>query len=79
MVDLSRNRWKTVAAIESVEQQEASIVQRWRQLNAIIRMAGVLGLQMERDEKQKTIVHRRWNYLRNLYLAEPQRFVCDLD
>ena len=78
MVDLYRNRWKTVAAIESIEQQEASPVQRWRQLNAIIRMAAALELQMVRDEEQETIVYKRWNYLRNLYLAEPQRLSRDL-
>ena len=79
MVDLYRNRWKTVAAIESIEQQEASPVQRWRQLNAIIRMAAALELQMVRDEEQETIVYRRWNYLKSLYLAESHSLSHDFD
>lgn len=70
LADLYRSRWKSVAAIESIEQQEASSAQRWRQLNAIIRMAAALGLPVARDEEQENLVHKRWNYLRNLYLAE---------
>ena len=70
LADLYRSRWKSVAAIESIEQQEASSAQRWRQLNAIIRMAAALGLSVARDEEQENLVHKRWNYLRNLYLAE---------
>ena len=79
MVDLYRNRWKRVAAIESIEQKEAPFVQRWRQLNAIMRMAAALGLQIVRDEEQETVVHKRWNYLKNFYLAESHSLSHDSD
>ncbi|HFQ93408.1 MAG TPA: hypothetical protein ENK32_05330 [Anaerolineae bacterium] len=69
-VELYRNRWQAVAAIETQEQRKATSTQRWQQLNAIVRMAAALELPQENDEIQDAVAMQRWNRLRNLYLAE---------
>ncbi len=58
-----RNRWKAVEMVETEEQRAASIAQRWRQLNAIFRLAAGLGLPAtEQDDDE--IVYRRWAKLK---------------
>ena len=69
-----QDRWKAVAEIEIVEQRQASMAQRWRKLNSLVRMAAGLGLlRKEDDDAQVSIVRNRWNLLKQMYLAKSQR------
>lgn len=72
MMEQYRNRWQEVAAIENMEQRQASFSQRWHRLNSIMRMAATLKLDTEEDVVQDRIVYQRWNDLRELYLTEVQ-------
>jgi glutamate 5-kinase len=69
MLTAYQDRWKTVAEIEEIEQQQASVAQRWRKLNALVRMAaGQILLQREDYEAQISVVRERWNRLTQLHL-----------
>lgn len=56
-----RERWQAVAAVERAERQAASMEQRWRQLNAIVRLA--MGLQVT-PKPDEDPVYQRWADLR---------------
>jgi len=69
-----QDRWKAVADVEAEEQRQTSVAQRWRKLNALVRIAAGLGLQRrEDDEAQVAVVRDRWNRLKQLHLAKSQR------
>lgn len=65
-------RWQAVAQVEQEEAQKATVAERWRRLNALLRMAGTLGLQPGEGEIQGEPAHQHWNRLRTLYLDERQ-------
>jgi hypothetical protein len=72
-----QDRWKAVADIERIEQQQTSVAQRWRKLNALIRMAAGLDLlQKEEDDTQISDVRDRWNRLKQLHVAKSQRQIA---
>lgn len=55
-----RDRWEVVRAIEIEEQRNATIEQRWRQMNASCLVAKALGLlRAEGDEEELTAVRER--------------------
>jgi hypothetical protein len=58
-----RDRWRAVAEIERQELQEASLDERWRQLNAVIGLAIGLGVLMSDQSEEK--VHLQWAKLKN--------------
>jgi hypothetical protein len=68
MLQEYRSRWQVVAAVEKVEQQSASLDQRWRQLNAILHLASRLELQSVADDDQVDAVRQRWIRLKTAYL-----------
>jgi hypothetical protein len=77
MLTAYQDRWKAVADIEKIEQQQASVAQRWRKLNALVRMAAGLGLlQKEDDDTQISDVRDRWNRLKQLHVAKSQRQIA---
>lgn len=39
-----RQRWQAVAAVEAAEREASSISERWRQLNALLRLAKSLNM-----------------------------------
>ena len=47
-----RNRWEAVKAVEEKELREASLIQRWKKLNSIARLAFGLGLSPEPDQRE---------------------------
>jgi len=54
-------RWKAVAEREKEELREASPASNWKRLNALLRLAVGLGLNLdERDEEAIAQVRRRW-------------------
>jgi len=60
-----RERWQAVEAVEAEERITASIVARWRQTNAILRLAMGLGLALEKKDDAKTeVLYRRWALLK---------------
>lgn len=73
MLQEYRSRWQVVAAVEKVEQQSASLAQRWRQLNAIFRLATRLELQGVADDHQVDAVRQRWIRLKTAYLNAAER------
>jgi hypothetical protein len=54
-----RNRWQAVSTAEMEERREASLELRWRQLNALWRLAAGLGLLPEEAEGVQE-VRERW-------------------
>jgi hypothetical protein len=64
-----RERWQAVADVETRESQQASIAQRWRQFNAILRMAVALELTMPQDDIVEIIaIRQRWQRLQEILL-----------
>ena len=61
-----------VAEIEALEQQKMSIAERWRQLNALLRMAAALKLPSDRDDHPSDIVQQRWSRLTEIYLSNTE-------
>ena len=68
-----RSRWQAVAEIEALEQQTASVAERWRQLNAVLRMAAALELPLDGDNQLDDIAHQRWTRLQEIYLFDSER------
>jgi hypothetical protein len=58
-----RERWAAVAAIEAAERRATPLELRWRQLNAILRLAQELGLPLQQDPAEIT-VWQRWASLK---------------
>ena len=61
-----KNRWREVERVERIEAQEASINDRWLQLNSIIGLALALGLFSKIAADQEETVWRRWADLKQL-------------
>jgi len=59
-----RARWQAVAEVEQAEQQEATVEDRWRRLNAIVRLAGALGLDPRVHDRDEAVVWQRWAKLK---------------
>jgi len=68
-----RSRWQAVAEIEALEQRETSVAERWRQLNALLRMAVALKLPMDGDDQLDDMAHQRWTRLQEIYLSSSER------
>ncbi len=66
MLQTYRSRWEAVRAVEREEQQNASLTQRWHQLNALAHMANTLALKPQADEVER--VRQRWCKLKGLDL-----------
>lgn len=65
--DLAREyrvRWPAVAEVEEAEQQWATIAERWEKLNAILRMAVALGLDLQAHGQDEEVVWERWARLK---------------
>ncbi len=62
-----RERYQAVAAIEAQEQRSATIELRWRQLNAILRLAFGLELSITNTDDE-TVVYQRWAKLKRQLL-----------
>ena len=60
-----RDRWQAVAQIEQDEDRDASVEQRWQQLNAIIRLAQGLNLPVLPDDNEM-LVYQRWAKLKQM-------------
>ena len=72
-----QNQWQAVAEVEVVEQRQASMAQRWRKLNSLVRMAAGLGLLRKGDDDaQVSAVRDRWNLLKQMHLAKSQRQIA---
>jgi hypothetical protein len=69
MLQAYRQRWQSVADLKQMEQQQETIAERWRKLNALLRMAAALGLRPVDDEQQEELVRQRWNRLAKQHLA----------
>lgn len=72
MLEEYRDRWQMVADFEAEEQRQTSFAQRWQKLNALLRMATALGLQVNDSDDQDEIIWQRWNQLRASYLVQAQ-------
>ncbi len=64
-------RWQEVEKIELLEAQAATIQDRWRQLNAICRIAARLGLLEKLEDNQEEVVWQRWAALKQAGIYEP--------
>ena len=73
MLQAYQRRWRSVAELQQFEQQQETVAQRWRRLNALLRMAAALDLRPVRDEQQEELVRQRWNTLTDRYLADIDR------
>ena len=58
-----RARWQAVAAIEEEEQKASSVQSRWQQLNAILRLAAGLRLNVAQPDEEEE-VRARWARLK---------------
>ena len=47
-----RARWQAVSEVEEAEQQQATVEDRWRRLNALLKMAVNLGLDLRGAERR---------------------------
>jgi hypothetical protein len=59
-----RARWQAVSEVEEAEQQRATVEDRWRRLNAILKMAINLGLDLRAQNEDEAIVWQRWARLK---------------
>jgi len=59
-----RARWQAVSEVEEAEQQQATVEDRWRRLNAILQVAITLGLDLRAQSKDEAIVWQRWARLK---------------
>ena len=68
MFDAYQKRWEAVAGARRMEQQHETVGERWRKLNALLRMAAALDLQPVVDQQQEELARQRWNRLIVRYL-----------
>ena len=61
-----RDRWKAVEEIEKQELRSASIELRWKQLNALFKLARELGIMPVQDEDEMVVIER-WARLKQHY------------
>lgn len=73
MLEAYQRRWQAAAEREAQERQQTSVAQRWRQLNALLRMAAALGLQPAGASQEDDLVRQRWIRLTEAYLAASER------
>ena len=59
-----RARWQAVSEVEEAEQRQATVEDRWRRLNAILKMAINLGLDLRAQNEDEAIVWQRWARLK---------------
>ncbi len=59
-----RDRWQAVAEVEATERRRATVEGRWRQLNAIMKMALDLGLDLTAQSEDDHVVWERWARLK---------------
>jgi hypothetical protein len=59
-----RARWQAVAEVEQAEEQRATVEDRWRRLNAILRLAGALRLDRREQDQDEAVVWQRWAKLK---------------
>ena len=59
-----RARWQAVSKVEEAEQQPAAVEDRWRRLNAILKMAINLGLDLRAQNEDEAIGWQRWARLK---------------
>ncbi len=59
-----RERWQAVAAAHAEEQRASSVDLRWRQLNAVLRLAMGLGIALPEFDEEDEIVRQRWTRLK---------------
>jgi hypothetical protein len=57
-------RYQAVSEVEEAEQQQATVEERWRRLNAILQMAITLGLDPRVQSEDEAIVWQRWARLK---------------
>lgn len=55
-----RARWQAVAEVEAAEQRAAAVEERWAGLNAILRMAIAMGLDLRARDEDEAAVWERW-------------------
>lgn len=58
-----RQRWEIVAAVEAAEREASSIAERWRQMNALLRLAQSLGIVPLPEDASLHEVRQRWQTL----------------
>ena len=58
-----RQRWQAVAAVEAAEQQVSSFSERWRQLNALLRLAQSLNILPPPEKISLDKGYKRWQAL----------------
>ena len=63
-----KKRWQIVAQKEEAERKNTTVAERWRKVNALLRMAAALDLQTHHNESPYEITYQNWNRLRDLYL-----------
>ena len=68
MLEAYKNRWQAVAEVENEEQRQMSFIDRWKKLNAIIRLAQTLGLIRQANEQQINVIRQRWNKLKDYHV-----------
>lgn len=71
MLRTYRRRWQAVAEIETYEERESSVTERWRRLNALLRMAAAL--RLDYDDPAEALAFRQWNRLRAMYQARVEK------
>lgn len=59
-----RARYEAVAQIEAAERQAATIEERWQELNALVRMAVALGVDLRAESLDDADVWARWARLK---------------
>jgi len=59
-----RARWQAVSAIEEAEQRQATVEERWERLNAILRLAMALGLDLDAEREDEAVGRQRWARLK---------------
>lgn len=59
-----RKRYEAVAQIEAAERRAATIEERWEKLNALVRMAVALGVDIRAESPDDAVVWERWARLK---------------
>lgn len=55
-----RARWQAVSEVEEAELRQATLEERWARLNAIVRMAMALGVDLDAEREDEAVVRERW-------------------
>ena len=65
----NKERWKEVAKFELKEEQQSTALDRWKTLNALLKMAFYLNLNLDTNVQEKEIIWHRWNKLREIHIS----------